>query len=157
MAGLRTFASARAESYPGKPVRIIVPSPAGGPYDGIPRLIAQWIGAQHGWSIVIDNRSGASGVIGIMAAKQAPANGHTLVVVTTSTHGSMPALKGNLPYDPIKDFVPIVLMADAALGCWCVTRCPCAAWRSWCRCCAIDPVSSISRPAAMARRTISRP
>ena len=50
-----------------------------------------------------------------MAAKQAPADGHTLVVVTTSTHGSMSALKRNLPYDPIKDFVPIVLMADAAL------------------------------------------
>ena len=59
MAGLRTFASTGAESYPAQPVRIIVPYPAGGPYDGIPRLIAQWIGARHGWSIVIDNRSGA--------------------------------------------------------------------------------------------------
>jgi tripartite-type tricarboxylate transporter receptor subunit TctC len=115
MAGLRAFASAGAESYPGKPVRIIVPYPAGGPYDGIPRLIAQWIGAQHGWSIVIDNRSGATGIIGVMAAKQAPADGHTLVVVTTSTHGSMPALKRNLAYDAVKDFAPIVLMADAAL------------------------------------------
>ena len=115
MAGLRTFASAGAEPYPGKPVRIIVPYPAGGPYDGIPRLIAQWIGAQHGWSIVIDNRSGATGIIGVVAAKQAPADGHTLVVVTTSTHGSMPALKRNLAYDAVKDFAPIVLMADAAL------------------------------------------
>jgi tripartite-type tricarboxylate transporter receptor subunit TctC len=115
MAGLRTFASAGAEPYPGKPVRIIVPYPAGGPYDGIPRLIAQWIGAQHGWSIVIDNRSGAAGIIGVVAAKQAPADGHTLVVITTSTHGSMPALKRNLAYDAVKDFAPIVLMADAAL------------------------------------------
>jgi tripartite-type tricarboxylate transporter receptor subunit TctC len=115
MAGLRPFASAGAEPYPGKPVRIIVPYPAGGPYDGIPRLIAQWIGAQHGWSIVIDNRSGATGIIGVVAAKQAPADGHTLVVVTTSTHGSMPALKRNLAYDAVKDFAPIVLMADAAL------------------------------------------
>jgi tripartite-type tricarboxylate transporter receptor subunit TctC len=115
LAGLRTFASAGAEPYPGKPVRIIVPYPAGGPYDGIPRLIAHWIGAQHGWSIVIDNRSGATGIIGVVAAKQAPADGHTLVVVTTSTHGSMPALKRNLAYDAVKDFAPIVLMADAAL------------------------------------------
>ena len=115
MAGLRSFGSTGAESYPGKPVRIIVPYPAGGPYDGIPRLIAQWIGAQHGWSIVIDNRSGATGIIGVVAAKQAPADGHTLVVVTTSTHGSMPALKRNLAYDAVKDFAPIVLMADAAL------------------------------------------
>jgi tripartite-type tricarboxylate transporter receptor subunit TctC len=116
LVGLRTFSSsASAEPYPAKPIRIIVPYPAGGPYDGIPRLIAQWINAQHGWSIITDNRSGATGIIGVMAAKQAPPDGHTLVVITTSTHGSMPALKRNLSYDPVRDFVPIVLMADAAL------------------------------------------
>src|SRR5436190_22114202 len=107
--------SAHAQQYPAKPVRIIIPYPAGGPYDGIPRLIAQWISAKHGWSIVMDNRAGATGMLGVMAAKQAPSDGHTLVVVTTSTHGSMPALKRNLNYDPVKDFAPIVLMADAAL------------------------------------------
>jgi tripartite-type tricarboxylate transporter receptor subunit TctC len=107
--------SARAQPYPSKPIRIIVPYPAGGPYDGIPRIIAQWISAQQGWSIVIDNRTGATGVIGVMAAKQAPPDGHTLVVATTSTHGSMPALKRNLAYDAVKDFAPIVLMADAPL------------------------------------------
>src|SRR5262252_2374241 len=114
LAGLRTFAWS-AEPYPGKPIRLIVPYPAGGPYDGIPRVIAQWISAQQGWSIVIDNRTGATGVIGLMAAKQAAPDGHTLVVTTTSTHGSMPALKRSLSYDPVKDFAPIVLMADAAL------------------------------------------
>jgi len=107
--------AAAAEPYPAKPVRIIIPYPAGGPYDGIPRLIAQWISAKHGWSIVMDNRAGATGMLGVMAAKQAPSDGHTLVVVTTSTHGSMPALKRSLNYDPVKDFAPIVLMADAAL------------------------------------------
>src|SRR5262245_9518045 len=106
---------AHAESYPAKPVRIIVPFPAGGPFDGIPRLVAQWIGAQHGWSVVIDNRTGASGIIGVMAAKQAAPDGYTLVVATTSTHGSMPALKRSLSYDAMKDFAPIVLLADAAL------------------------------------------
>jgi tripartite-type tricarboxylate transporter receptor subunit TctC len=105
LAGLRIVSSAGAERYPGKPVRIIVPYTAGGPYDGIPRIIAQWISARHGWSIVIENRSGATGVIGVMAAKQAAPDGHTLVVLTTS---SMPALKRNLAYDPIKDFAPIV-------------------------------------------------
>jgi tripartite-type tricarboxylate transporter receptor subunit TctC len=108
-------ASVRAEQYPSKPIRIIVPYPAGGPYDGIPRILAQKIGAQLGWSIVIDNRSGASGVIGVMAARQAAPDGHTLVVVTTSTHGSMPALKRNPGYDAIRDFAPIVLIADATL------------------------------------------
>ena len=115
LAGLPAFSSdAGAEPYPAKPVRIIVPYPAGGPYDGIPRLIAQWINAQHGW-FVMDNRTGATGIIGVMAAKQAAPDGHTLVVVTTSTHGSMPALKRNLAYDPVRDFAPIVLMADAPL------------------------------------------
>src|SRR3954464_2218811 len=109
------LSGARAEAYPAKPVRIIVPYPAGGPYDGIPRLIAQRISSRLGWSIVVDNRSGASGTIGVLAARQAAPDGHTLVVVTTSTHGAMPALKRNLGYDPIKDFAPIVLMADAPL------------------------------------------
>ena len=111
----RRLARASGEPYPAKPVRIIIPYPAGGPYDGIPRLIAQWIGAKHGWSIVMDNRAGATGILGVVAAKQAAPDGHTLVVVTTSTHGSMPALKRSLSYDPVKDFAPIVLMADAAL------------------------------------------
>jgi tripartite-type tricarboxylate transporter receptor subunit TctC len=109
------LSGARAEAYPAKPIRIIVPYPAGGPYDGIPRMIAQWISAQLGWSIVVDNRTGATGVIGLMAARQAAADGHTLVVITTSTHGSMPALKRSLSYDAVRDFAPITLMADAPL------------------------------------------
>src|SRR5262245_49540776 len=64
----------------------------------------------------MDRRAaGATGLIGVMAAKQALPDGHTLVVATTSTHASMPALKRNLAYDAIKDFAPIVLMADATL------------------------------------------
>ncbi|HEY7663187.1 MAG TPA: tripartite tricarboxylate transporter substrate binding protein [Xanthobacteraceae bacterium] len=115
-AGLRTLsAGAAAEPYPVKPIRIIVPYPAGGPYDAIPRIIAQWIGAQQGWSLVIDNRPGATGIIGVMAAKQAAPDGHTLVVATTSTHGSMPALKRHLAYDAVTDFAPVVLLADATL------------------------------------------
>jgi tripartite-type tricarboxylate transporter receptor subunit TctC len=116
IASLRAVGSgAAAEPYPGKPIRIIVPYPAGGPYDGIPRVIAQWITARLGWSIVVENRTGATGIIGVMAAKQAAPDGHTLVVATTSTHGSMPALKRNLAYDARKDFAPVVLMADAPL------------------------------------------
>jgi len=106
---------ARAESYPSKPIRLIVPYPAGGPYDGIPRAITQWISSQEGWSIVVDNRTGATGVIGVMAGRQAAPDGHTLVVLTTSTHGAVPALKRQLGYDPVNDFAPIVLMAAATL------------------------------------------
>jgi tripartite-type tricarboxylate transporter receptor subunit TctC len=106
---------ATAQDYPQRPVRIIVPYPPGGPYDVLPRILAQWITAQHGWPIVVDNRTGAAGAIGIMAAKQAAPDGHTLVVASTSTHGSMPALKRNLTFDPVKDFAPVVLIADATL------------------------------------------
>jgi tripartite-type tricarboxylate transporter receptor subunit TctC len=106
---------AAAQDYPQRAVRIIVPYPPGGPYDVLPRILAQWITAQHGWPIVVDNRTGAAGTIGIMAAKQATPDGHTLVVASTSTHGSMPALKRNLTFDPIRDFAPIVLIADATL------------------------------------------
>ena len=116
LGGLRMSpAGAQAEQYPAKPVRIIVPYPAGGPYDGIPRIIAQWITARHGWSIVIDNRTGAAGVIGVVLAKQAPPDGYTLVVAAASTHGATPALKRNLGYDPVNDFAPIILLGDAAL------------------------------------------
>ena len=116
LAGVRApSAHAQTERYPAKPVRIIIPYPAGGPYDGVARVVAQWIGTRLGWSIVMDNRSGAVGTIGIMAARQSAADGYTLVVVTSSTHGSTPALKRTLPYDPVKDFAPIALMADAAL------------------------------------------
>jgi tripartite-type tricarboxylate transporter receptor subunit TctC len=116
LGGVSALASrAYAQPYPSKPIRIIVPYPAGGPYDGVPRAIAQWIGTQQSWTTVIDNRIGASGVIGVMAAKQAAPDGHTLVVTTTSTHGSIPALRRSLSYDPVKDFAPIVLMADATL------------------------------------------
>src|SRR5712691_3983951 len=113
LGGLRSANA--AETYPAKPIRIIVPYPAGGPFDGVPRIIAQWTSAQLGWSIVMENRTGAAGLIGLMAGKQAAPDGHTLVVVTTSTHGSMPALKRSLGFDPVKDFAPIVLIADATL------------------------------------------
>ena len=109
-------AGARAqEAYPARPVKIIVPYPAGGPYDSIPRIVAQYAADRHGWSVVVENRPGASGLVGVMAAKQSPADGYTLVVTTSSTHGSAPALKSSLPYDPYKDLAPIALMADALL------------------------------------------
>jgi tripartite-type tricarboxylate transporter receptor subunit TctC len=106
---------APAQDYPQKPVRIIVPYPPGGPYDVLPRIVAQWIGAQNGWPIVIDNRTGAAGLIGTMAAKQATPDGYTLLVASSSTHGSMPALKRNPPFDPINDFAPVALIGDAGL------------------------------------------
>lgn len=117
LAGLALAApAARAQpAYPSRPVKLIVPYPPGGPYDAIPRVVAQYATEKHGWSVVIENRAGASGLTGIMAAKQAAPDGYTLVVTSSSTHGSAPALKSTLPYDPWKDLAPVALLADAFL------------------------------------------
>lgn len=106
---------ARAQAYPSKPVKLIVPYPPGGPYDAIPRIVAQYAAEKHGWQVVVENRAGASGLVGVMAAKASPPDGYTLVVTSSSTHGSAPALKSNLPYDPHKDLAPVTLFADAFL------------------------------------------
>jgi len=110
--GLR---AARAQTYPARPVRIIVPATPGGPYDLIPRFVADYIGRTHGWTIAVEDRPGASGIVGILAAKQAPADGHTLAVTNSATHGSEPAFNQRLPYDPYADLSPIVLFAQGAL------------------------------------------
>ena len=79
------------EPYPARPIRIIVPSTAGGPYDVIPRFVADYISRKHGWTIAVENRPGASGIVGVVAAKQALPDGYTLVVPSAATHGSEPA------------------------------------------------------------------
>jgi tripartite-type tricarboxylate transporter receptor subunit TctC len=111
-AGRRAFAQ---EPYPSRPVRIIVPSTPGGPYDLIPRFVADYVDRKYGWTVVVENRPGASGIIGEVAAKQAPPDGYTLVVTTSATHGSAPAFNHDLPYDPTDDFAPIILLARGAL------------------------------------------
>jgi tripartite-type tricarboxylate transporter receptor subunit TctC len=112
IAGHRAFAQ---EAYPSRPVRIIVPSTPGGPYDLIPRFIADYVDHKYGWTVVVENRPGASGIIGIVAAKQAPADGYTLAVMTSATHGSAPAFNEHLPYDAYNDLTPITLLAQGAL------------------------------------------
>jgi tripartite-type tricarboxylate transporter receptor subunit TctC len=111
-AGQRAFAQ---DTYPARPIRIIVPSTPGGPYDIVPRLVADHVGRTSGWTIVVENRPGASGIIGVVAAKQAPPDGYTLVVTTSATHGSEPAFNHSLPYDPFNDLAPVILLAQGAL------------------------------------------
>ena len=111
-AGRRAFAQA---PYPTRPIRIIVPSTPGGPYDLIPRFVADYAARTYGWTIAAENRPGASGIVGVVAAKQAPPDGYTLVVPSSATHGSEPAFNHALPYDPYNDLAPIVLLAQGAL------------------------------------------
>ena len=100
-----------AQSYPMKPVKMIVPFPPAGATDAVARFVGQKLGEKWGQSVVIENRSGAGGSIGSdLAAKSAP-DGYTLLMATTSTHSIGPSLS-KLPYDPIKDFAPIIHVAD---------------------------------------------
>lgn len=104
-------APAWADSYPTKPVRIVVPFAAGGAIDVIVRAVAPQLGKELGQSIVVENRPGAGGNIGSeIVAKSAP-DGYTLLAGTSATHGANAGLFAKLPYDPRKDFVPIAHLA----------------------------------------------
>ncbi len=105
---------AQPAAYPSKTVRVIVPFPAGGLVDGMARILMPEISRSIGQSIVVDNRSGASGSIGAAAAAQSPADGYTLLLVLDS-HAINPLVYKTLPYDTDKDFVPISLIARAPM------------------------------------------
>jgi len=115
--GLQALPSAAsAQQYPQKPVHIIVPFAPGGSLDGVPRAVAQEISSRLGWTVIVDNRPGAGSQTGTIAGKQAAPDGYTLTAINGVSHGSASALKADLGYDPIKDFTPIILTADAPLG-----------------------------------------
>ena len=104
--GASHIASAQ-ERYPAKPVRVIVPFPAGGPTDIVGRVIAGKLSELLGQQFVVENRTGGGGNIGTEVAAKAPADGYTLLVATVSTHAINPGVYKKLPYDPVKDFAPI--------------------------------------------------
>jgi tripartite-type tricarboxylate transporter receptor subunit TctC len=99
-----------ADAYPSRPVRIIVPFGAGGPGDVFARLIAQKLGENLGRNFLVENHPGAGGTIGTALAARAPADGYTLVVVS-STFMINASLYPKLPYDTVKDFAPITIAA----------------------------------------------
>jgi tripartite-type tricarboxylate transporter receptor subunit TctC len=104
---------AHAQSWPSKPIRLVVPFPAGGATDLLARAIAQGIGNGLGQPIVVDNRAGAGGTLGSAEAAKAAPDGHTLLISTSSTHAIAPHLNPNLAYHPETDFTPIALVATA--------------------------------------------
>lgn len=105
--------TATAGEYPERPIRLLVPGAAGGGMDVVARLVAQTMGETLKQAIVVENRPGAAGNIAVnQLAKSAP-DGYTIVLGQTSQLAINPSLYGNLPYDPIKDFIPVVLLADA--------------------------------------------
>ena len=102
----------RAEIYPARPVQLVVPYPAGGVTDVLARALAQGLTRRWEQTVYVDNRGGASGNIGSNLVAKASADGYTLLFGTASTHTINPALFANLPFDPVRDFVPISLVAQ---------------------------------------------
>ncbi len=115
VSGAGVSSVALAQSYPAKPVRFIVPFPPGGGNDTIARLVAQKLSSALGQQVIVDNRPGAGGTIGAEAAARAPADGHAMFLAGVATHGINPNLRKKLPYDALKDFDAVSLIASAPL------------------------------------------
>jgi tripartite-type tricarboxylate transporter receptor subunit TctC len=112
MIGLAAARGAHAQSFPSRPITIVVPYPAGGPVDVTARLIAQSVGTTLGQPMTVDNRGGGAGVIGSVAVQHAEPDGHTLILGTNQTHATNQSLLKNCPYDAVKDFSAVAGIAD---------------------------------------------
>jgi len=99
-----------AQTYPSRPIRIIVPFEASGAMDVVMRVIAKKVSDNGAAQIVIENKSGGGGVIGVMAVKHAAPDGYLLAEVSSSTHVLNPHTTADIPYDPVKDFQPIAML-----------------------------------------------
>ena len=104
---LAAFACMASAQYPAKPVRVVVPFPAGSATDTITRVLAQSVSQSMGQSFVVENKAGADGAIAAAEVAKAAADGYTLLMATNSPMSAVPAMKKNPPYDPVADFTPI--------------------------------------------------
>ena len=112
LVALASTAGAQAQKYPDRLVRIVVPYPAGGGSDTMARLVAQRLTEMWGQPVIVENKPGASGNIGLEGVARSAGDGYTLVLMP-SNHSINPPLFGNLPFDPIKDFTPIVAVGSS--------------------------------------------
>src|SRR2546423_9155351 len=110
---LLTANALHAQPYPARPVRIIVPFSPGAGTDIFARLIAKKLGESLPQPVVVENRVGAAGIIGCELVARAAPDGYTLLMGTTGSHTTNPAVYAKLPYDPLKDFAPVSLVAEA--------------------------------------------
>lgn len=109
---LATAPLARAQGFPSKVVRIVVPYPPGGPTDALARIIANEIQADLGQSVMVENKPGGAGSIGTRGVARADADGHTIVLGNNQTHVNNAFLLKEAGYDPVKDFAPLAGLAD---------------------------------------------
>jgi tripartite-type tricarboxylate transporter receptor subunit TctC len=104
-----SISSAADNSYPNRPIRVIVPFPPGGPTDNYARLIASKMQEDFKQPVVVENRAGGTGTPGTLAVMNAPADGYTLIFTSNSAHLIGPLLKNPVPYDSVKDFTPLTM------------------------------------------------
>jgi len=114
--GLIFAVQSLAQAYPSRPIRLVVPFPAGGPTDIVARPLAQLLGEELKQQVIIDNKGGAGGSIGADAVSKSAADGYTLLMGTVGTNAINGSLYKKLPYDQVKDFTPIGLVASAPLA-----------------------------------------
>ena len=105
-----------AQDYPNKVVRLIVPYPPGGVVDITGRLLAEQLGKELGGTVIVENKAGAGGTIGAGQVARAAADGYTVLIAGAATHAMAPWLYKQLPYDPVKDFVPVTQITEGPLA-----------------------------------------
>lgn len=116
MAGAACVAApARAQTYPSRPIRLVVPWPAGGGTDNVARLLAEYLGPAFGQTIVVDNRGGANGVIGSQVVARSAPDGYTLMFSDIFSHVLNKQLVKSLPYDIVADFAPVTQVSTVPL------------------------------------------
>lgn len=113
--GAAVVGSAGAQSYPVKPIRLVVPYPPGGGSDLIARSMAQTLSEKFGQSVIVDNRSGATGMIGTDIAAKSPPDGYTVLVGSVAEVALNVAVYSKMPYNPERDFAPVTLVAVSPL------------------------------------------
>ncbi len=104
--------TANAQTYPNKPIRLVVAFAAGSSTDAVARLIAQDLGRRLGPQVIVEDRPGANGQLGSVFVAKSPADGYTLLISSNTTHAANQHLYKKLPYDPVKDFVPLVRIGN---------------------------------------------
>lgn len=104
-----------AQNYPTKPVRIIVATTAGGPYDDVARAVGPKLTEIWGQTVIVDNRPGAANIIGATVAAKSPPDGYTFFLANVASQSINPALRKKLPYDPQRDFAPVSLMLSSPM------------------------------------------
>ena len=112
IAGLALAGPVKAQDYPSKPIRLVVPFAAGGATDVLARLVGERLTASLGQQVVVDNRPGAGGNIGSDLVARAEPDGYTILMGAVGTHAINPSLYPKMPYDPVKDFAPVTLVAS---------------------------------------------